>query len=76
MPTRLLDAPTIGHLVFQLILKAGIEGGDACHSVGTLELRRAISKCQVDALEKCARPLSAVCVIAAVVVVVIAVTRN
>ncbi len=66
----------IGHLVFQLMLKAGIEGGDTYHSVGTSESRRAIFKRQVDAFEKVARPLSAVCVIAGVVVVVIAVTRK
>ncbi len=66
----------IGHLVFQLMLKAGIEGGDTYHSVGTPESRRAIFKRQVDGFEKLARPLSAVCAVAGLVVVIVALARK
>jgi hypothetical protein len=66
----------IGHLVFQLMIKAGIEGGDTYHSVGTPESRRAIFKRQVDDFESVARPVAVVCAVIGLVLIAIALTRK
>ena len=60
----------LGRLIGRMMVKARFEGGIIY--VGTPEERRAILRRQVEAFEKDSRPISIVCGIAGVIVLVIA----